>query len=108
MARNISVVVSDDIDGSEGAETVTFGLDGTTYEIDLSPKNRAKLDKAFSPYIEHGRRVTVRRRRPAAPPSAGPRVDRTVVRAWAKEKGLRVSERGRISADVMQQYEAAH
>jgi len=108
MARKTSVLISDDLDGSEGAETVTFGLDGVTYEIDLSPKNRAKLDKAFAPYLDRGRRLSVRRRRPAVATSVGPRVDRAVVRAWAKGQGLHVSERGRISADVMQKYDASH
>jgi len=106
MARNVRVVVSDDLDGSADAETVSFGFDGVSYEIDLSEKNRARLDKAFAPFIEHGRRVA-QRRRPSAIATTGPRVDRAVVRAWAKEQGLHISERGRISAEVMQQYEAA-
>lgn len=108
MAKIISVVVSDDLDGSDGAETVTFGLEGVTYEIDLSEKHRTKLEKAFAPYIEHGRKVRSPRRRSLAPASAGPRIDRAVVRAWAKEQGLHVSERGRISAEIMTQYEASH
>ena len=107
MAKSVSVVVSDDLDGSEGAETVTFAVDGVSYEIDLSEKNRAKLEKAFAPYIQHGRRVTLRRRRPATATSAGPRIDRAAVRAWAKQQGLHVSERGRISAEVMERYEAS-
>jgi Lsr2 len=107
MAKSVSVVTTDDLDGSENAETVTFSLNGVTYEIDLSEQNRARLVEALVPYIEHGRRAAQRRRRvPGAP--AGARVDRAAVRAWAKERGLKVSERGRISSDVMEQYEAAH
>lgn len=101
------MVINDDLDGSAGAETVTFGVDGVTYEIDLSKKNRAKLEKAFAPYIERGRRVR-RQRRPIAASSTGQRIDRAAVRLWAKEHGLTVSERGRISAAVMAQYEAAN
>lgn len=108
VARNVIVVVADDLDGSENAETVTFGFEGITYEIDLGEKNRAKLDRAFAPYIDHGRRVSRTRRRPSAGRQDASRVDRSVVRAWARENGLAVSDRGRISADVMQQYEAAH
>jgi len=108
MAKTISVVTTDDLDGSQNAETVTFGMDGVTYEIDLSEKNRAKFERAFAPYIEHGRRVTTRRRRSGVASSAGPRVDRAAVRVWAKEQGLNVSERGRISAEVMERYAAAH
>ncbi|HXB47749.1 MAG TPA: Lsr2 family protein [Streptosporangiaceae bacterium] len=107
MARNVQVVVSDDLDGSDGAETVSFGFDGVSYEIDLGEKNRAKFEKAFEPYLQAGRRIS-RSRRPASSRQTGPRNDRAEVRAWAKENGLNVSERGRISAEVMQQYEAAH
>jgi hypothetical protein len=106
MARNVSVVITDDIDGSPHAQTVTFGIDGVSYEIDLSTSNRAKLADALAPFIAAGRRasrVGRRRGRPAAE-----RVDRAAVRTWAREAGLEVSERGRISADVMRRYEAAH
>jgi hypothetical protein len=107
MARSVAVVVTDDLDGSLDAETVTFGLDGVTYEIDLSVDNRAKLDRDFAPYIEAGRRMSRIRSRGQGR-QAGPRVDRAAVRAWAKENGLQVSERGRISGELMSQYEAAH
>ena len=108
MASIVSVVVTDDLDGSEGAETVAFGLDGVTYEIDLAGKNRAKLEKAIAPYIGAARRVSRRRPRAASTRQPGGRVDRAAVRVWAKEQGLKVSERGRISADLMERYEAAH
>jgi hypothetical protein len=108
MASIVSVIVNDDLDGSEGAETVTFGLDGSTYEIDLSEKNRTKLEKALAPYVSAGRRLSRSRSRSNGSRSAGPRVDRPLIRAWAKEQGITVSERGRISAEVMQRYEAAH
>jgi hypothetical protein len=108
MARSVAVVVTDDIDGSPDAETVTFGLDGVTYEIDLSTGNRARLERDFAPYIEAGRRISRGRNRGSQGRSAGPRIDRAAVRAWAKENGIQVSERGRISAQLMSQYEAAH
>jgi Spy/CpxP family protein refolding chaperone len=107
MARNVQVVVSDDLDGSDGAETVSFGLDGVSYEIDLTEKNRAKLEEDFAPYVSAARRIS-RSRVPSASRQTGPRIDRAQIRAWANENGLNVSERGRISAEVMQQYEAAH
>ena len=106
MARTVAVVVTDDIDGSPDAETVTFGFDGVTYEIDLADKNRAKLQHDFALYIEAGRRIG--RGRSGASRQSAPRVDRALVRAWAKENGLKVSERGRISAEVMRQYEETH
>ena len=108
MASIVSVVVTDDIDGSEGAETVSFGVDGAAYEIDLAEQNRAKFAEAMAPYVGAGRKVSLRRPRTGAGRQAAVRVDRAEIRAWAKEQGLQVSERGRISAEVMQQYEAAH
>jgi hypothetical protein len=109
MASIVSVVVSDDIDGSPEAETVSFGLEGVTYEIDLAGKNRAKLDKALAPYIEHSRRVSRARRRLGTSRQSGRSNDNNMlIRAWARDEGLQVSERGRISADVIRQYEAAH
>jgi Lsr2 len=106
MASIVSVIVNDDLDGSEGAETVTFGLDGSTYEIDLSEKNRARLQKALAPYVSAGRRISRSHSQSNGSRSAGPRVDRAAIRAWAKEQGITVSERGRISREVMQRYEA--
>jgi hypothetical protein len=107
MAKTVSVVVTDDLDGSPGAETVAFGVDGLNYEIDLGKKNRAKLEKALQPFMDAGRRTAQRR---AAKPAraAGSRNDRAAVRAWAAGQGLKVSERGRISAEVMSKYDAAH
>ena len=108
MARTVSVVMTDDLDDSPGAETVPFGLDGVSYEIDLGEVNRAKLGAAFAPYIQAGRRVSRGGRRRAVGRPAAERVDRAAVRAWAREVGLAVSERGRISAEIMRQYEDAH
>jgi Lsr2 len=107
MAKNVSVVITDDLDGSPDAETVTFGFGGQSYEIDLGQKNLAKLQKSLQPFMDAGRR-TAHHRTARAPRGAGPRTDRASVRAWALEQGLKVSERGRISADVMRRYEASH
>ena len=104
MAKKVSLVITDDLDGSPGAEAVSFGLDGVSYEIDLAPPNKARLADAVAPYAGAGRRIS-RRSRPAGRPVA--RVDRAMVRAWARDAGLAVSARGRISAEVMSQYEAA-
>jgi|ERR1022692_1097952 hypothetical protein len=107
MAKTVNVVVTDDIDGSPDAETVTFGFGGHSYEIDLSKKNLARLEKSLRPFMDAGRR-TAHRRTAKSSQSAAARTDRTAVRAWAAEQGLKVSERGRISAEVMSKYEAAH
>jgi Lsr2 len=104
VAQRVTVEMTDDIDGTEAAETIAFRLDGTAYEIDLSKKNAAKMRQVFGRYIEHARKATGGRR------SGRPRRDRHVsaVREWAKQQGIQVSERGRIPASVVSQYEEAH
>ena len=109
MARNVSVVFTDDLDGSEGARAVRFGLDGVTYEIDLAEENRAKLEGYLAPFIAAARRPGRNSRRGGVSVRAGSvSVDRGAVRAWARESGLGISGRGRISAEILRQYEAAH
>ena len=105
MAQRVTVEMTDDIDGTEAAETIAFRVDGTAYEIDLSKKNAAKMRQAFGRYIEHARRTTDGRR------SGRAHRDRhrsPAVREWAKQQGIEVSERGRIPASVVSQYEQAH
>jgi Lsr2 len=107
MAQTTVVTITDDIDGTAGAETVTFSIDGQVYEIDLGSKNLGKFRKGLQPFIDSGRRV--RRSGPAR--SARTRTSRnnsSDIRAWATEQGLAVSERGRIPAAVVAQYESAH
>jgi hypothetical protein len=106
MAKTVSVVVTDDLDGTPDAETVAFSVEGQSYEIDLSQKNLARLQKSLQPFVDAGRRTTVRKA--ARSGRSAVRVDRAAVRAWANAQGLQVSERGRISAEVMSKYEAAH
>lgn len=105
MARKVVTHFIDDLDGSEAEGTVSFALEGVTYEIDLSSKNKDKLRKALQPYIDAGQR-TGGRRVPSG--SRGGRNDLAAIRKWAKENGYEVSERGRIPAAVMEAYDAAH
>lgn len=109
MAQRVSIILEDDIDGSEATQTVSFALDGTSYEIDLNDKHADSLRAVLSGYISAGRKSgsTARRRgRTAAAPSNGPSA--ADVRAWAQENGHTVPERGRIPAAVREAYEAAH
>ena len=106
MAQKVNIILVDDLDGSEADETVTFGLDGTTYEIDLNEGNAAALREALSGYVGHARKVTGGNRRGRK--SAGSSSNTKDVREWAKGQGMDVSVRGRISADVQQAYDAAH
>lgn len=112
MAQKVNITLVDDIDGSDATETVTFGLDGTTYEIDLNDANAAALRDALSGYVGHARKVTAGRRprRSSASSSSSSAAggDTKAVREWAKANGYDVSERGRVSAEVQQAYAAAH
>jgi len=79
-----------------------------SYEIDLGQPNHARLAEALAPFIAAGRRVNRGSRRRRADPVGAPRIDRATVRTWAREAGLAVSERGRISGEATRQYEASH
>lgn len=107
MARKIQVVLEDDLSGGVADETVSFALDGVAYEIDLSARNADKLRHALQPYVEAGRKASRPRRSNgrSAARSAG---NAGEIREWAEANGVPVSARGRISADVVAQYEAAH
>jgi hypothetical protein len=106
MAQKVTVALEDDLDGGPADETVRFGFGGTDYEIDLSAKNAQAFRKKLTPFIEHARQAGRGPARRAARTSAG-RQRSGEVRAWAKDHGLAVSERGRIPASVIEQYQAA-
>ncbi len=108
MAQRVHIVLEDDVDGSTAEETVNFGLDGVSYEIDLSAKNATKLRDALALYTGSGRRVAGRaaRKAPRGRSAAGPSASE--IREWAREQGYDVSDRGRVPADVKAAYEAAN
>jgi len=112
MAQRVQIVLEDDLDGGVAAETVTFGLDGVNYEIDLSDKNAGKLRDEFATWIGHARRSggrrTSGRRVSSGPSSSSSRRDLSAVRAWARSNGHQVSDRGRVSAAVQEAYDKAH
>lgn len=107
MAQKVSIVLVDDIDGSEAEETVTFGLDGASYEIDLSSANAEKLRDALAPFVGHARKVGGRRgARRGASKTGGPSA--ADIRDWARGNGYELSDRGRVPAEVREAYDAAH
>jgi hypothetical protein len=116
MAQKVQVLLLDDIDGSEAAQTVRFGLDGSSYEIDLSDSNADALRSALASYIANGRKVGRGSAAPSRPigvkTGRGPaRVDREqtqAIRLWARKNGHSVSDRGRIPSSVIEAYHAAH
>ena len=106
MAQKVTVVLEDDLTGGPAEHTIRFAFDGTDYEIDLNAKNAATFSKQLAPYVEHARRAgRAPSRRPGR--TAVNRQRSGDIRAWAKEHGLTVSERGRIPASVVEQYNAA-
>jgi hypothetical protein len=106
MAQKVHIVLVDDIDQSDAEETVAFGLDGKEYAIDLNAKNARSLRDALAPYVAHGRSVSTRGRRSAAKAASG--AAPSEIRAWARENGFDVPERGRVAAEVREAYAAAH
>lgn len=112
MAKEVIYKLIDDTDGSEATETVVFGLDGESYEIDLSAKNAAALRKALDRYRGAARPGTSERTGPAGGRRTRGKargrgdVDPKAVRAWAAENGLEISTRGRIPTDIVEQYKA--
>jgi Lsr2 len=105
MAQKVTIALEDDLTGGPAEQTVRFAFDGTGYEIDLNAKNAAVLGKQFAPYIQHARRAG--RAQPRRGGTAAGRQRSGDARAWAKQPGLAVSERGRIPAGVLEQYHAA-
>jgi hypothetical protein len=113
MAKRTIHMLVDDIDGGEADETVTFAVDGTQYEIDLSSKNAAEMREILARYVEAGSKVGragVGVTRAAAPRGRGPAiVDRDqnrAIREWAQGKGIAVSDRGRIKQEIIDRDQA--
>ena len=112
MAKETYTKLIDDLDGGEAHETVKFGLDGYSFEIDLSTKNATKLRNALATYVDHGTRisgrsVTLGGRGASARGRGGAVAEREqnkAIRTWAKRKGLGVAPRGRIKQEVVDQY----
>ena len=108
MAQKVQIVLEDDIDGGEATQTVSFGLDGTSYEIDLNDKNAAALRDALASYVGHGRKLAGTRRGRRSPASSGNGHSAKEIRDWARSNGHKVPERGRIPGDVREAFESAH
>ena len=106
MAQKITVTLEDDLDGGPADQTVRFGLDGAEYEIDLSARNATAFREQLAPFTERARKAG---HRPRSGPgrSASDRERSGEIRAWARGQGIAVSDRGRIPASVIKQYQAA-
>jgi Lsr2 len=113
VARRTVIELTDDLDGSPANETVTFSLDGTDMEIDLSQSNAEKLRGALRPFVDAARKADggrrgVRRGRRGGAATARNADQTRAIREWAKQQGMEVSERGRIPAKIQDAYNAAH
>jgi hypothetical protein len=110
MAQKTIVTYECDLhdDGTTGDETLSFAFDGTSYEIDACATHAKDLRKRFDDIIPHARRTTMGRSQARPRRTAASRDHNTDVRAWAKQNGHQVSERGRIPAAVIAEYESAH
>ena len=109
MGQQVQVSLVDDIDGSEAAEAVLFGLDETYYEIDLNTAHADALRTTLARYAQAGRKVRRAARQAARTgskaPGTGP--DHTGIRAWAREQGMDVGERGRVPGEIVARYQQA-
>jgi hypothetical protein len=116
MAQKVQVLLVCDLhdDEVEGSETVTFGLDGSSYEIDVCDQHAAELRDAFAPYVGAARRAgrgvvaPAQRRGGRSNRGSGDKQRVQEIREWARSNGHKVSERGRLSAAVLEAYDAAH
>ncbi|QAY63664.1 Lsr2 family protein [Xylanimonas allomyrinae] len=111
MVQKTQVVLFDDISGAEADETVTFALDGVSFEIDLTSAHASELREALAPWIGHARKSggrAVTSTRSGARRTSADRAQLAKIREWARENGFKVSDRGRISTEVVKAFEAAH
>ena len=113
MAQKVQITLLCDLDDGnvEADETLQFGLGGASYEVDVCGKHAQQVRDGLQPFVVHGRKTSSASssssRRRSGRAAAG-RDQTAGVRAWAKDKGIHVNDRGRIPASVVNEYEAAH
>lgn len=112
MAQRTIVELVDDLDGTEASESVSFGLDGVEYTIDLSEGNAKKLRDGLANFVEKAQRVGGRKQRGAGAKTSvhagGDRAQNQAIREWARSQGEKISDRGRIPAELVTKFQAAH
>lgn len=118
MAQRVITELVDDLDGSEATDTLTFGLDGRTYEIDLNDAHAEELRSFLEAYVKAGRRIaggpgrkaasTATRSTSTRTTASGPKQDTGAIREWAKENGFDVNDRGRVPGHIVEAYEKAN
>lgn len=108
MAQRVQVLLVDDLDGTVAAETISFALDGVSYEIDLSDDNAAKLRESISEWTGHARRSGGRKVTGRRPTVSARRDDLNAIREWGRANGFKVSDRGRVSRELQDAYDNAN
>lgn len=108
MAQRVQVLLVDDLDGGVADETISFGLDGVSYEIDLSKSNAAKLRDTLGEWTGHARRAGGRRATGRRAAASGRRQDLNAIREWGRQNGFKVSDRGRVSGELQDAYDKAN
>lgn len=106
MAQKVKIILVDDLDGGSADETVRFGLDGSSYEIDLSTDNAERLREALKPFVAGARKTPSRPARGRS--SSGGGQDTAAIRQWARDKGYKVNNRGRIQAEIIEAFNKAN
>lgn len=110
MAQKVQVILIDDLDGGEATETVRFGLDQFTYDIDLSDAHAKELREALAPYVATARKAGNAKggARRASTPTRSNSTRLAKIREWAKDNGYSIGDRGRVSKEIVDAYDAAH
>jgi Lsr2 len=109
MAQKVLVQLVDDLDGDSSQEvsTVLFGLDGVSYEIDLSDTNAECLRESLQEFVDSARRTGGRTTRPAQSGKSAGSGEAGQIREWALENGFGLAGRGRIPSHVVEAYKEA-
>ncbi|WP_426997718.1 histone-like nucleoid-structuring protein Lsr2 [Pseudarthrobacter sp. N5] len=107
MAQKVNIILVDDLDGGSADETVRFGLDGVSFEIDLSSANASELRSALGRFVASGRKTSTGRAS-RIKVAAGRNQDSAQIRQWARENGYTVNSRGRIQAEIQEAYQKAN
>lgn len=116
MAQKVLVQLIDDLDGApaEDGQTVSFALDGVTYEIDLREENATKLRDSLADFVASARKTGGRAKRGTAPATrrvvaeARTKEQTKAIREWARNNGRNLSDRGRIPTNIIEAFEEAH
>ncbi|EMY34184.1 Lsr2 protein [Arthrobacter crystallopoietes BAB-32] len=107
MAQEVKVILVDDLDGGSADETVRFSLDANNFEIDLSADHAQQLRDALQPFVAKARKAQPRGAKSKSAPAVRTQ-DASAVRAWARENGYTVSDRGRVQSEILEAYRRAH